>query len=294
MKKLILLVLALALGLNPTQAQNNSNKSLLWEVSGNGLTAPSYLFGTYHFAAKSLVDTLSGIKTYFNTCKTVVGELLMSDSADMKSLTAAMMLGDSTTLEKLYTAEEYKFIGDYLMQVTKMDIRGFNTLKPIAVQFVLLSYTMPKTFSDTNPSIDLYFQQEGKRRNYKLLGFETMAEQTALLFDSSIDEQKKALLDGIRKADESKKDGEKLYALYLQQDLDGLDKMITVAFKKTKKPELSDKMLKDRNLRWIVKIPAIIAEQPTFIAVGAAHLVGQYGLINQLRLKGYTVKPVKI
>jgi uncharacterized protein YbaP (TraB family) len=294
MKKLILLVLALALGLNPTQAQNNSNKSLLWEVSGNGLTAPSYLFGTYHFAAKSLVDTLSGIKTYFNTCKTVVGELLMSDSADMKSLTAAMMLGDSTTLEKLYTAEEYKFIGDYLMQVTKMDIRGFNTLKPIAVQFVLLSYTMPKTFSDTNPSIDLYFQQEGKRRNYKLLGFETMAEQTALLFDSSIDEQKKALLDGIRKADESKKDGEKLYALYLQQDLDGLDKMITVAFKKTKKPELSDKMLKDRNLRWIVKIPAIIAEQPTFIAIGAAHLVGQYGLINQLRLKGYTVKPVKI
>jgi uncharacterized protein YbaP (TraB family) len=294
MKKLILLVLALALGLNPTQAQNNSNKSLLWEVSGNGLTAPSYLFGTYHFAAKSLVDSLSGIKTYFNTCKTVVGELLMSDSADMKSLTAAMMLGDSTTLEKLYTAEEYKFIGDYLMQVTKMDIRGFNTLKPIAVQFVLLSYTMPKTFSDTNPSIDLYFQQEGKRRNYKLLGFETMAEQTALLFDSSIDEQKKALLDGIRKADESKKDGEKLYALYLQQDLDGLDKMITVAFKKTKKPELSDKMLKDRNLRWIVKIPAIIAEQPTFIAIGAAHLVGQYGLINQLRLKGYTVKPVKI
>jgi uncharacterized protein YbaP (TraB family) len=294
MKKSILLLIALALALNTTKAQTKSNNSLLWEVSGNGLTSPSYLFGTYHFAAKSLVDSLSGIKTYFNNCKTVVGELLMADSTDMKSLTAAMMLSDGNTLEKIYTPKEYKLIGDYVKQVTKMDIRGLNGLKPLAVQLMLMAYTMPKTFSDTNPSIDQYFQQEGKRQNDKLLGFETMAEQTALLFDSSIDEQKKALLDGIRKADEGKKDGEKLYALYLQQDLDGLEKMITVAFKKTKKPELSDKMLKDRNLKWITKIPAIIAEQPTFIAVGAAHLVGQYGLINQLRLKGYTVKPVKI
>jgi uncharacterized protein YbaP (TraB family) len=293
MKKLILLLLAFALVLNTAHAQT-TNKSLLWEVSGNGLTAPSYLFGTYHFVGKSLVDSLSDIKKYFNACKTVVGEVPMTDSTDMKNLTAAMMLGDSTTLEKLYTPEEYKFIGDYLKQVTKMDIQGFNALKPIALQLVLLSYTLPKTFSDTNPAIDMYFQQEGKRRNYKLMGLETMAEQTALLFDSSIDEQKKALLEGVRKADEGKKDGEKLYALYLQQDLDGMGKLIEIAFAKTKKPELSDKMLKNRNLKWITKIPGIVSEQQTFIAVGAAHLVGQYGLINQLRLKGYTVKAVKI
>jgi uncharacterized protein YbaP (TraB family) len=294
MKRIILLLLTSALALNVARAQTSTNKSLLWEISGNGLNNPSYLFGTYHFAGKSLVDSLSGIKTYFNNCRTVVGELLTADSTDMKGLTAAMMLSDGNTLEKIYSPEEYKLIGDYLKQVTKMDISGLNGLKPVAVQLVLLSFTMPKTFSDANPGIDQYFQQEGKKQNYKLLGFETMAEQSALLFSSSIDEQKKDLLESILKKDEEKSEGEKLYALYLQQDLDGIDKIITTTLAKGGKPELSDKMLKDRNLKWLVKIPAIIKEQPTFIAVGAAHLVGQYGLINQLRLKGYTVKAVKI
>jgi len=74
-----------------------------------------------------------------------------------------------------------------------------------------------------------------------------------------------------------------------------MGKMVNAALtEKSVSPDLSDKMLKNRNLDWMTKAPDIIKEQPTFIVVGAAHLVGQYGLINQLRLKGYTVKAVKI
>jgi uncharacterized protein YbaP (TraB family) len=293
MKKVILLLLTYALVLNIARAQNNTNKSLLWEISGNGLATPSYMFGTYHFASKQLVDSLFDTKKYFNACKVVVGEVLM-DSTAMTSLVYAMMLPGDTTLDKLYTSEEYKLISEYVTRVTPMDMRMVDHFKPAAVQLMLLSFTLPKTFSDTNPAIDMYFQQEGKRLGNKVLAFETMKEQSDLLLGAPMNEQTKDLLESIHKKDEAKTEGEKLYALYLQQDLDGLDKLVTAAFSKGVKSELSDKMLKDRNLKWIVKIPAIIKEQPTFIAVGAAHLVGQYGLINQLRLKGYTVKPVKI
>ncbi|MBV8391009.1 MAG: TraB/GumN family protein, partial [Mucilaginibacter sp.] len=55
-----------------------------------------------------------------------------------------------------------------------------------------------------------------------------------------------------------------------------------------------DKLLKNRNIKWIKEMPEIMQKQATFIAVGAAHLVGDYGLINQLRLKGYIVKAIKI
>ena len=293
MKKLIFLLLPFALALNIAQAPTNTNKSLLWKISGNGLASPSYIFGTYHFASKRLVDSLSDTKKYFNACKAVVGEVLM-DSTAMTSLVSAMMLPGDTTLEKLYTAEEYKLISDYVTTVAPMDMRMVTHFKPSAVQLMLLSFTMPKTFSETNPAIDMYFQQEGKRLGNKVLAFETMKEQGDLLLGAPMTEQKKELLESIRKKDEAKTEGDKLYALYLQQDLDGLEKMLTSAFAKMSNPDLSDKMLKDRNLKWIVKIPVMIKEQPTFIAVGAAHLVGQYGLINQLRLKGYTVTPVKI
>jgi uncharacterized protein YbaP (TraB family) len=293
MKKLILVVLAFALGLNTIQAQTSNNKSLLWEISGTGLTAPSYLFGTYHFAGKKLVDSLSGIKKYFNSCKIVAGEAIM-DSTAMGNVFTVMLLPNDTSLDKLYTPEEYKIISDYVAEVSPMTMEMLTHFKPAAVQLMLLGFTMPKTFSDSNPAIDVYFQQEGKRLGNKVMGFETLKEQGDMIFGTPMNEQKKNLLESIRKKDKEKKDGEKLYTLYLNQDLDGIDKMITDALIKEKKPELSDKMLKDRNLKWITKIPAIIEQQPTFIAVGAAHLVGQYGLINQLRLKGYKVKPVKI
>ncbi|GAA4097551.1 TraB/GumN family protein [Mucilaginibacter panaciglaebae] len=291
MKKTIL-ALACLLLLTNTYAQKNN--SLLWEISGNGLKAPSYLFGTYHFAGKKLADSLSGIKKYFGSCKAIVGEILM-DSAAITGMADQMMLKDSLTLQKLYTPAEYKTIGDYTTATTGMNISTLNLFKPSVVQLLISQHDMVKTFGPDNPPIDMYFQQEGKRLNDKVLAFETMQEQTELIFGAPIAEQKKQLLDMAAKKEKFADEGRKLYALYLQQDLDGIEKMVNAAMAKNNaSPELGDKMLKNRNLKWITKAPGIMNEQPSFIVVGAAHLVGQYGLINQLRLKGYTVKPVKI
>ena len=52
-------------------------------------------------------------------------------------------------------------------------------------------------------------------------------------------------------------------------------------------------LVKERNNSWMLKIPALINRDPTLIAVGAMHLTGDVGLINQLRKMGYTVKPVE-
>jgi uncharacterized protein YbaP (TraB family) len=266
------------------------NKSLLWEISGNGLKTPSYLFGTYHLAGKSFIDSLSTVKTYFNTCKTVAGEIVI-DSTMVTKVGAAMMFKDSTTLDKIFTPAQYKLVNDYVKQVTKMDLAVFNHFKPATVSTLLSAFTAPKTITATNPALDMYFQEEAKRLNYKVIGLETAEDQIDLLFNDPIADQKKQLLKSVLKKDKEKKSGEQLYSLYLQQDLDGIEKLMNAD---DDTPELTDRMLKNRNLKWIAELPAIIKEQPTFVAVGAAHLVGKYGLIKQLRLKGYTVKAVKI
>ena len=292
MKKIAFALLGLLL-VTKIHAQN-SNNSLLWEISGNGLTAPSYLFGTHHFASNKLVDSLSGIKKYFGSCKAVVGEVLM-DSTAIAGMVDQMMFKDSLTLQKLYTPAEYKIISDYLTATTGMDIAPLNGFKPAIVQLLISQNSMLKNLGPGKTPIDMYFQQEGTRLKDKVLAFETMKFQTDLIFGTPIAEQKKQLLDMAIKKEKFDDQGQKLYALYLRQDLDGMGKMVNAALtEKSVSPDLSDKMLKNRNLDWMTKAPDIIKEQPTFIVVGAAHLVGQYGLINQLRLKGYTVKPVKI
>ena len=41
------------------------------------------------------------------------------------------------------------------------------------------------------------------------------------------------------------------------------------------------------------KMPAIMADKPTFFAVGALHLVGENGLLQLLKNAGYTVEGLK-
>jgi uncharacterized protein YbaP (TraB family) len=40
------------------------------------------------------------------------------------------------------------------------------------------------------------------------------------------------------------------------------------------------------------KLPEIMKEKSSFIAVGALHLAGEEGLLNLLKEAGYTVEPV--
>jgi uncharacterized protein YbaP (TraB family) len=53
-------------------------------------------------------------------------------------------------------------------------------------------------------------------------------------------------------------------------------------------------MIKDRNKEWMKKIPSLLKTGAQFIAVGALHLAGPYGLVEQLKQIGYTVTPIKI
>jgi uncharacterized protein YbaP (TraB family) len=53
-----------------------------------------------------------------------------------------------------------------------------------------------------------------------------------------------------------------------------------------------DIMLFDRNRKWIARIQKMMADKPTFFAVGAAHLGGEKGVIALLRKEGYTLRPI--
>ncbi|WP_416189405.1 TraB/GumN family protein [Neisseria sp. CCUG17229] len=55
-----------------------------------------------------------------------------------------------------------------------------------------------------------------------------------------------------------------------------------------------DTLLTQRNQVWLPKLIEILPHKPTLIAVGAAHLFGEQGLIVRLRQVDYQVKPVKV
>lgn len=284
-----LLIGFLSFALNSNAQQKKANHTLLWEISGNGLQKPSYLFGTYHFAGKDFIDTMKVLNAKLNEVDAIVGELVI-DSTLTRRLVPFMIMMDNS-LDKLLTPTEYQHVANYLKKVSGQDLKLFNIMKPVTVQMTILQFLAPKSnISATNPALDQYIQDYGKANHKKIIGLETVEDQGQVLFSSSLERQKELLLKSIDNEKNNKKDSEKLYAAYLAQDLDALEKLFVKSEEYTQ--EELNLLLRNRNSNWMAQLPQLMENQSLFIAVGAGHLAGQDGLIKALKAKGYTLTPL--
>jgi uncharacterized protein YbaP (TraB family) len=284
-----LLIGFLSIALSTKAQQKKAENSLLWEISGNGLQKPSYLFGTYHFAGKDFIDTMKVLNEKLNQTDIVVGELLI-DSTLTSRLVPYMIMTDNS-LDKLLTATEYQNVAEYLKKVSGYDLKTFNIMKPVTVQMTILQFTAPKTtITPTNPALDRYIQDYGKANHKLVIGLETAEDQAIVLFGASLARQKELLLKSVGDDKKNKRESQKLYDSYITQNLDELEKLFVKSDDYTK--EELDLMLKTRNAKWMAQLPDLMQNGSLFIAVGAGHLVGQDGLIKALKAKGYTIKPV--
>ena len=273
----------------PANAQTkNPDNTLLWEISGKDLTKPSYLFGTYHFADKGFVDTMKVVNEKLAVADMIVGELIMNEELPVKLMPYMMLKNNS--LDKILSQKEYKLIDSYLRKLGNYNLDAFKMFSPMALQTLIIQLTSPKTFTDTNPAIDQYFQDYGKANKKEVIGLETLEEQAEILFGGSLKRQKEMLLKYVKDEKKNKIEAQKLYKDYINQNLEATEKTFSKLDGFT--AEEADKLLKNRNTKWIEKLPALMQNKSLFIAVGAGHLVGKDGLIKGLRAQGYTVKPV--
>ena len=92
----------------------SANAQLLWRISGNGLTEPSYIMGTHHLASLSIKDSIQGLQAALDHTRQVYGELKMSEMQDQTKAAALlqkyMTTETDTTFKSLFTDEEYELI----------------------------------------------------------------------------------------------------------------------------------------------------------------------------------------
>lgn len=270
------------------QTTKGSN-SLLWEISGNGLKKPSYLFGTHHLIPAKFADTMKVLQEKLKSADAVVGEIVM-DSTIQKKMAPFLMMKDNT-LDSLLTKAEFKEVEDYFKtKQPDFELKQMNNFKPAMVSLMMMFFDNSDMLKDVGEGIDNSFQAYAKKNAKSLYGLETAEYQGALLFDSDLQKQKKALLKSVKEIAKSKQKMQELKTYYITQDIDKLTELFKIQDEENK--EFITELLKNRNNRWLAQLPALMENQSLFIAVGAGHLVGAEGLIKGLELKGYVLKPV--
>lgn len=266
-----------------SQAQEKSPKlenSLLWEVSGNGLSKPSYLYGTTHIICSADYFLSEKTKKAFDASDKLIVEINFSDPEEVK-YAEKMVMGEKP-LSKTLSTEELSKLDQVLKKNAGLTIQQVDAYSMVSI----MSLISMKSFGCTDFKVyEMEFIDAARKKNLPIGGLETCKSQelTAanaysnlemieMLNESTIEESAKSV------SDYKKEDIESIYAFNTRA---------AVMNAKAKKY-----MLDDRNTNWVKLMPEMMKKESVFFAVGAAHLGGELGVINLLKKAGYKVKPV--
>ncbi|MDR0505863.1 MAG: TraB/GumN family protein [Dysgonamonadaceae bacterium] len=274
--------------------------SLLWEISGKDLTAPSYLLGTFHLKSGSYMDSIAGAKKAFESSEQVIGEVSLDNMQEIQmKMMMKMQMPQGANYRQLYSDDDYEFVNKQLISYMGAGLDKLGSLQPAALDMTIFTMVYIKNIGNFNPleALDMYIQSKAAKKGKAIAGLETADSQITLLTESPLQRQADLLLCHLKNTDQIvSTELKKLIEGYNKADLHLLNELFTqVSDENNPCPDTEEelnRMLKDRNNNWMKQLPALMKEKPSFIAVGAGHLVGEYGLLNLLEQAGYKVKAV--
>jgi len=260
--------------------------STLWEISGNNLASPSYLFGTIHIIDTKHFVVNKQTDSVFNLTSRVAFEIKLDDVTMMHTFQQWATLPDAGTLKDFCTISEYTKMQRYFKDSLQTDIESLQNQKP----FILYQQQISNLISNDQASYDLHFLTKSMAAKKEIVGLELLTDQLHIFDIIPYEEQIDWIVSGIDSVAKNDSYFDELIQAYLAGDLHQLNKIMTEDSPELKKYE--DLFLTNRNANWMPRITTMINEKSTFIAVGAGHLTGENGLLQLLINAGYTVTPL--
>jgi hypothetical protein len=273
-------VILISLSSQAQPKRTSLENSLLWEISGNGLSKNSYLYGTIHMICADDYFLTEKVQKAFGNSDKLVLEINLADPAEL-AMMQQMAIGKET-LDKTLTPDQLFKLDTILREKAGLSVQQVNSYSLSTV----MSLMSVKTFNCTNLKFyEMEFIAKAKERGIEVAGFESVKAQLGIIEKAYTIDEMVAMFDEMNVTETSK-----LVSQYNKENIQDVYTNLTDI--KIMNSVAKYEMLDKRNANWVQNLPQIIKEQSAFIAVGAAHLAGDLGVINLLRKAGYTVKPI--
>jgi uncharacterized protein YbaP (TraB family) len=166
------------------------------------------------------------------------------------------------------------------------------TLLQKAKPYFLVALLYPRMMNCSSPAgVEEELVNLAKQDKKEISGLETMKFQASVFDSIPYEWQAKELLKNIDSFSANKQEFETMLSFYKNQQMDSIKNMLhTSEFGSDKYDDL---LLNNRNKNWVTKLDSIMKKESVFVAVGAGHLVGDKGLIELFKKKGYKVEPLE-
>lgn len=273
--------------LPPTKHKRVKAESLLWKIEGKGLNEPSYVFGTIHMICSDNYFWTDSMQNALMATQQLCLELPMADTNMQAATMEALALPEGKLLKDYFSAADYLKISKFLNDSLGLPIDAFEQFKP----FLLYSILALKSVDCETPiAYENKLMEKEIARKLPVIGLETLQEQLSIFEGLPKGDLSQMIIKLADSLAYSRAQYQLMVREYTAQNLDALYQLAldSPGFERFK-----DRLLDERNRRWVPKIEEIMGKVPTFFAVGAGHLPGKNGVLNLLRTAGYQVTAVR-
>ncbi|WP_274627181.1 TraB/GumN family protein [Arvimicrobium flavum] len=277
-----------------------NGQGLLWKLEKDGKT-PSFLFGTMHMTDPRVTELTPAAQAAFDAAKTVVIETtdILDQTKMMETLAKRpelMMFTDATTLPSLLSPEDAAVLEKGLSE-RGIPLAAVTKMKPwMLIAMVALPACELARKTSGAQVLDARIANDAKAAGKTLTGLESAADQLGAMASLPMEFHMQGLLDTLKLGDRMDDVMETMIVLYERGDVAAIMPMVEAVTRETGADiagyaEFEQTMVNARNVTMAKNAGPILAEGGAFIAVGALHLPGTEGLVEQFRRAGYTVTP---
>jgi uncharacterized protein YbaP (TraB family) len=278
----------LVFGLFP-RALPAQEKSFLWKVSKEGKNA--YLLGSIHYLKRENFPLKKNILDALDRSKKLVLEInlnSLSTAAIQRTMLERAVYRDGTTLAQNIDGETYRRTEERASQIG-IDIKVLEPMKPWFVALTMMAFKLQQLGLDAELGVDRQLAERAKGKGMPTGGLETFEFQIRLLDQLSKREQEMMLRETVAELESLDKNIQQIVQAWLGGDGATLERLMLAGMREY--PELHSKVVVERNRRWLPEIEGMIARgENAMIVVGAAHLVGQEGVLELLKGRGYSLE----
>lgn len=271
------------------KAQNfiEGNNSILWQITGNDLKGPSYIYGLGDNMCKEDIIFNDVVVNAIKNTEQVVFDSDISPEAQIKQ---RQLLTQKNNVSDSFSEKDRTLLNEFYITNYGADMSQLGFYKPFVLELLIKNkWSACKSPYDIRTDI-VKIAEENK---LNVAALESPEDQVAIFDNVPEEDFVKSISKIINDRTEFEKISKKAYEFYKAQNQDSLVKILKeIDFIGS---NLERTAVKERHSKWLPKIEELIKGKPSFIAIGNAHILPLgYDLVSLLKKKGYVLKAIKI
>jgi uncharacterized protein YbaP (TraB family) len=262
----------------------------LWRIEGGRSVV--YLLGAIHVMHREHYPLERPIEDAFDQARVVAFETEIGEARERLRARPAKAEPKKRTptkpLAHQVSPETYAHLGRYLEGIG-LPATAFDALPPWQAGLAVFALELRRLGYDPKWGVDNYYFDRATKYGKQTVGLETVDEHMSLMKGMSkpdADAYLEAMLEDAETLRQTLRD---MVRAWKGGESDRLSEIINGSMHA--RPELRDRLLVDRNRRWVPKIEALAdGPDPALVIVGAGHLVGPDSVVDLLQKDGRIVR----